>query len=90
MSSAKTENTQPAILVLSTAILAALREAGVGSNNRPAFAAGHSLGEYSALVAAEALPVRQAAELVAKRGRFMQEAVGRGAGRDGGGHRTRR
>ena len=76
----KTENTQPAILVLSMAILAAIREAGVGSDNRPAFAAGHSLGEYSALVAAEALPVRRAAELVAKRGRFMQEAVGEGEG----------
>ena len=76
----KTENTQPAILVLSAAILAALREAGVGSNHRPAFAAGHSLGEYSALVAAGALPIRQAAGLVGKRALFMQEAVGEGEG----------
>lgn len=76
----KTENTQPAILVLSAAILAALREAGIGSNHRPAFAAGHSLGEYSALVAAEVLPIRQAAGLVGKRAFFMQEAVGEGEG----------
>jgi [acyl-carrier-protein] S-malonyltransferase len=76
----KTENTQPAILVLSTAILTALREAGVGSKNHPTFVAGHSLGEYSALVAAGALPMRRAAGLVAQRGRFMQEAVGEGEG----------
>jgi [acyl-carrier-protein] S-malonyltransferase len=76
----KTENTQPAILALSAAILAALREAGVGSNHRPAFAAGHSLGEYSALVAAGVLPIRQAAGLVGKRALFMQEAVGEGEG----------
>ncbi len=76
----KTENTQPAILVLSAAIHAALQEAGVGSKQGPAFAAGHSLGEYSALVAAQALPIRQAAGLVGKRARFMQEAVGEGLG----------
>jgi [acyl-carrier-protein] S-malonyltransferase len=76
----KTENTQPALLTLSAAILAALRDAGVGSNHRPAFAAGHSLGEYSALVAAEALPLRKAADLVGKRARFMQQAVGEGEG----------
>jgi [acyl-carrier-protein] S-malonyltransferase len=76
----KTENTQPAILTLSAAIHAALREAGVGSNTAPAFAAGHSLGEYSALVAAQALPVRQAARLVGKRARFMQEAIAEGKG----------
>jgi [acyl-carrier-protein] S-malonyltransferase len=72
----KTENTQPAILVLSAAILAALREAGVGSGgDRPIFSAGHSLGEYTALVAAEAVALRAAAGLVRKRGRFMQSAV---------------
>ncbi|MBN2223947.1 MAG: ACP S-malonyltransferase [Deltaproteobacteria bacterium] len=76
----KTENTQPAILVLSAAIHAALREAGVGSNNLPAFAAGHSLGEYSALVAAESLSIRQAAGLVGKRAAFMQQAVAEGQG----------
>jgi len=76
----KTENTQPAILTLSAAILAALRDAGVGSSHRPAFAAGHSLGEYSALVAADALPVRQAVGLVEKRALFMQQAVGEGEG----------
>jgi [acyl-carrier-protein] S-malonyltransferase len=77
---AKTENTQPALLVLSVAILAALTDVGVGSNNRPSCAAGHSLGEYSALVAAGALSMRRAAGLVAKRGKFMQEAVAEGKG----------
>ncbi len=76
----KTENTQPAVLVLSAAILAALREGGVGSNTPPAFAAGHSLGEYSALLAGRALSVRQAAGLVAKRAVFMQQAVPEGQG----------
>ncbi len=76
----RTENTQPAILVVSAAILAALREAGVGSNSAPLFAAGHSLGEYSALVAARALPVRSAAGLVARRAVFMQQAVAEGEG----------
>jgi [acyl-carrier-protein] S-malonyltransferase len=76
----KTENTQPAILTLSAAIHAALKDAGVGSKHEPAFAAGHSLGEYSALVGARALSIRQAARLVGKRARFMQEAVGEGLG----------
>lgn len=76
----KTENTQPAILTLSAAILAALLDAGVGSNRKPLFAAGHSLGEYSALVAAQSLPIRTAAGLVGKRASFMKEAVGEGEG----------
>jgi [acyl-carrier-protein] S-malonyltransferase len=77
----KTENTQPVILVLSAAILAALRDAGVGSGkDRPLFSAGHSLGEYTALVAADAVTLRSAAGLVKKRGRFMQGAVPEGEG----------
>jgi [acyl-carrier-protein] S-malonyltransferase len=72
-----TENTQPAILATSVALLRVLEEKGV----RPDFVAGHSLGEYSALVAAGALPLAQAVALVRRRGRYMQEAspVGSGA-----------
>ena len=76
----KTENTQPAILVLSMAVLAAIRDAGVGSKSPATFCAGHSLGEYSALSAASALDVRQAVGLVRKRGEFMQAAVPEGIG----------
>src|SRR5688572_24416410 len=65
-----TENTQPAILTCSIAVLAAVREKGL----KPDFVAGHSLGEYSALVAAGAISFRDAVQLVRKRGRFMQEA----------------
>jgi [acyl-carrier-protein] S-malonyltransferase len=71
-----TENTQPALLTVSTAALAVLRELGV----RPDFVAGHSLGEYSALVAAGSLRFSDALRLVRKRGRFMQEAVPPGQG----------
>ncbi|HST53347.1 MAG TPA: ACP S-malonyltransferase, partial [Pyrinomonadaceae bacterium] len=72
-----TENTQPAILATS---VAALRAAEVAGLPRPDFVAGHSLGEYSALVAAGALKLRDAVRVVRKRGRFMQEAVPVGAG----------
>jgi [acyl-carrier-protein] S-malonyltransferase len=72
-----TENTQPAILTVSVAALRALREAGVAA---PAFVAGHSLGEYSALVAAGALSLRDAVRTVRARGRYMQEAVPVGTG----------
>lgn len=71
-----TENTQPALLTVSVAALAALREQGL----EPDYVAGHSLGEYSALVAAGALSFAEALQLVRKRGRYMQEAVPPGAG----------
>jgi [acyl-carrier-protein] S-malonyltransferase len=71
-----TENTQPALLTVSIAAFAVLREIGV----RPDYVAGHSLGEYSALVAAGSLRFTDALRLVRSRGRFMQEAVPRGQG----------
>jgi [acyl-carrier-protein] S-malonyltransferase len=71
-----TENTQPALLTVSVAALAVLRELG----RTPDYVAGHSLGEYSALVAAGALPFADAVRLVRKRGRYMQEAVPAGVG----------
>jgi len=72
-----TENTQPAILTVSVAAFRALREAGISA---PAFVAGHSLGEYSALVAAGALSLADAVRTVRARGRYMQEAVPVGTG----------
>lgn len=71
-----TENTQPALLTVSIAALRVLEQEGY----RPAFVAGHSLGEYSALVAAGSLSFRDAVRLVRNRGRYMQEAVPPGAG----------
>jgi [acyl-carrier-protein] S-malonyltransferase len=71
-----TENTQPAILTVSVAAFAVLRENGY----QPDFVAGHSLGEYSALVAAGSLRFGDAVSLVRKRGRYMQEAVPPGLG----------
>lgn len=71
-----TENTQPAILTTSIAVFRVLEQRGI----RPDFVAGHSLGEYSALVAAGALKLSDAAVLVRRRGRYMQEAVPVGAG----------
>ena len=71
-----TENTQPAILATSYALFRILEQRGV----RPDFVAGHSLGEYSALVAAGALKLGEAATLVRRRGRYMQEAVPVGVG----------
>jgi len=72
-----TENTQPAVLTTSVAALRVLQaEKGVA----PQFAAGHSLGEYSALVASEALAFSQAVKIVRLRGKFMQEAVPVGEG----------
>jgi [acyl-carrier-protein] S-malonyltransferase len=73
---ALTANTQPAVLTASVAAAAALAERGVA----PALAAGHSLGEYSALVAAGALDFEHAVRLVRRRGEFMQEAVPVGTG----------
>src|SRR5436305_10983741 len=72
-----TENTQPAILATS---VAALRAAEAEGLPKPDFVAGHSLGEYSALVAAGALGLRDAVRIVRRRGRYMQEAVPVGAG----------
>jgi len=72
-----TENTQPAILTVSVAAFRALQEAGIDA---PAFVAGHSLGEYSALVAAGALSLSDAVRTVRARGRYMQEAVPVGTG----------
>jgi [acyl-carrier-protein] S-malonyltransferase len=72
----RTENTQPALLTVSTAASRVLGEHGY----RPDFVAGHSLGEYSALVAAGALSFPDALRLVCKRGRYMQEAVPEGVG----------
>lgn len=72
-----TENTQPAILTVSVAALRALEAEGF---SQPAFVAGHSLGEYSALVAAGALSLRDAVRTVRARGRYMQEAVPVGVG----------
>jgi [acyl-carrier-protein] S-malonyltransferase len=72
-----TENTQPAILTVSVAAFRVLQEAGIGA---PAFVAGHSLGEYSALVAAGALTLSDAVRTVRSRGRYMQEAVPVGTG----------
>lgn len=71
-----TENTQPAVLTVSVAALRALEAKGV----RPEYVAGHSLGEYSALVAAGVLAFGDAVRLVRKRGRYMQEAVPPGEG----------
>ena len=71
-----TENTQPALLVHSTMALKILRENGIDS----VLAAGHSLGEYSALVSAGALQFKDAVRLVRLRGQFMQEAVPVGVG----------
>jgi [acyl-carrier-protein] S-malonyltransferase len=73
---ALTENTQPAILATSIAAWRALQARGV----RADAVGGHSLGEYSALVAAGAIPFEQALAAVRRRGRLMQEAVGVGAG----------
>ena len=72
----KTFNTQPAILTVSIAAFRVLQEAGV----KPDITAGHSLGEYSALVAAGVLEFEDAVRLVNKRGQFMQEAVPLGEG----------
>jgi [acyl-carrier-protein] S-malonyltransferase len=72
-----TENTQPAILAVSIAALRALEAEGFP---RPDFVAGHSLGEYSALVATGALSLGDAVRTVRARGRYMQEAVPVGAG----------
>ena len=72
----QTENTQPALLAVSIAAWRVLDAHGF----KPALVAGHSLGEYSALVAAESLSFPDALRLVRKRGRYMQDAVPPGVG----------
>lgn len=74
----RTENTQPAILTTSVAIWRALLERQPGL--QPAIGAGHSLGEWSALVAAGAIPFADAVKAVRERGRLMQAAVPEGRG----------
>jgi [acyl-carrier-protein] S-malonyltransferase len=79
----RTENAQPALLAVSIAYLAAVRErwAALGIDAPPpAFAAGHSMGQYSAFVAAGVLSLEDGVRLVRERGRLMQAS---GAGRDG-------
>ena len=71
-----TANTQPAILTVSVAAYRVLEENGV----QPAFVAGHSLGEFSALVAAGGLEFSDAVRLVRRRGEYMQSAVPEGVG----------
>jgi [acyl-carrier-protein] S-malonyltransferase len=72
----QTANTQPAILTVSVAAHRVLAEKGI----TPDFVAGHSLGEYSALVAAGSLKFADAVQIVRKRGSYMQEAVPAGEG----------
>ncbi|NOU81928.1 ACP S-malonyltransferase [Paenibacillus sp. LMG 31459] len=72
----QTVNTQPALVTASVAYLEALRDLGV----TPDYVAGHSLGEYSALVAAGVLSYEDAVRLVRLRGQFMEEAVPGGQG----------
>jgi [acyl-carrier-protein] S-malonyltransferase len=71
-----TSNTQPSILTVSVAVYRVLEEKGI----TPDYVAGHSLGEYSALVAAGSLKFADAVKLVRKRGTYMQEAVPAGQG----------
>ncbi len=71
-----TENTQPAILAMSTAVLRLVRSRGIDCR----FAAGHSLGEYSAHVAAGTISFADALKIVRRRGRYMQEVVPVGEG----------
>ena len=72
----QTENTQPAILTVSVAAWRVINDKGI----KPAFVAGHSLGEYSAHVAAGTLSFADAIRAVRNRGRYMQEAVPVGLG----------
>jgi len=71
-----TENTQPAILTTSIAVLQAVQEAGIKAD----YAAGHSLGEYSALVASGSISFEDAVYAVRQRGLYMEEAVPAGEG----------
>ena len=74
----QTENTQPALLTASVALWRLWEQKSDGA--KPAFLAGHSLGEYSALVSAGVMPFADAVRIVRQRGLFMQEAVPQGTG----------
>lgn len=76
----QTVNAQPAILTTSIAYLRSSRGLESGDYSRPAFVAGHSLGEYTALIAAGSLDFAQALKLARERGRLMQEAGERAPG----------
>ena len=77
----RTENAQPALLATSIAYLMALRDAWLAAGvEPPAFAAGHSMGQYSAFVAAQVISLGDGLRLVRERGRLMQAS---GQGRDG-------
>ncbi len=76
-----TVNTQPALMAVSLAMMRALeKEAGFNFGDKVKYVAGHSLGEYSALCAAGAYSLKETAQLLATRGRAMQEAVPVGVG----------
>jgi len=75
-----TRNAQPALMAVSLAAVAALEAAGLRLPGKTAFAAGHSLGEYSALAAAGAFTIADAARLLRRRGDAMQSAVPVGEG----------
>jgi [acyl-carrier-protein] S-malonyltransferase len=75
-----TENAQPALMAVSLATVRVLEARGVGVHHHVAYVAGHSLGEYSALAAAGALSVADAARLLRIRGKAMQQAVPVGTG----------
>lgn len=76
-----TENAQPAIMAVSMAVMSVLeKEAGLEFEKICSYAAGHSLGEYSALCAAKALSLKDTAKLLKIRGRAMQKAVPKGIG----------
>src|SRR2546423_2609029 len=76
----RTANTQPAILAVSVAVHRVLVKEAGGRFQLPAFYAGHSLGEYSALVAAGAMSLQDGIRAVRARGTFMQDAVPAGEG----------
>lgn len=76
-----TENTQPALMAVSMAVIRVLtREGGISLADKASFVAGHSLGEYAALCAAEALTLADTARLLRLRGAAMQKAVPVGVG----------
>jgi [acyl-carrier-protein] S-malonyltransferase len=83
-----TENAQPALMAVSLAALRALEaDAGVELGREAAYVAGHSLGEYSALAAAQSLTIADAARLLRIRGRAMQRSRARWRGCHGSAHR---